>query len=113
MKGFIAGLAFGLAIGVVAVWIAQGKHSGTLEEEPVRVTVVDPDCKDEDGEFKDGVEADDCVEENKLQMVKVYKIGLMDFVLPVAGGFTVVGGFFVFLAARSKREDDPSASAPA
>ena len=105
MKGFIAGLAFGLAIAVVAVWIAQGKHSGTLEEEPVRVTVVDPDCKDEDGDFKDGAEADDCIEENKLQMVKVYKIGLMDFVLPAAGGLSGVGAFFIFLAARGRRED--------
>ena len=111
MKAFIAGLAFGLAIAVVAVWVAQGKHSGTLDEEPVRVTIVDPDCKDEDGDFKDGVEAEDCIEENKLQMVKVYKIGLMDFVLPAAGGLSGVGVLCVFLAARSKREDASSSAA--
>ena len=110
MKSFIAGLAFGLAIAVVAVWVAQGKHSGTLEEEPVRMTIVDPDCKDEDGEFKDGAEAEDCIEEDQLQMVKVYKIGLMDFVLPAAGGLAGVGALFVFLAARSKSKDSPSAA---
>ena len=82
MKPFLAGLTFGLAIGIVAVWIAQGQHSGTLKQEPIKVTVIDADCKDDDGEYTDEFDPDLCIEEDKLQMVDVFKIGLLDFVLP-------------------------------
>lgn len=105
MKTFLAGLTFGLAIGIVAVWIAQGQHSGTLKQEPVKVTVIDADCKDDDGEYTDEFDPDLCIEEDKLQMVDVFKIGLMDFVLPAAGGLAAVGSIFIFLAARAPRDE--------
>ena len=56
IKPLIAGLCFGLAIAVLGVWVAQGKHSATLKEEMVEMTRIseDSDCaKDKSGEFPD------------------------------------------------------------
>ena len=107
MKLFVAGLAFGLAVGVMAVWAAQGKHSATLKEEMVPVTKVsaDSDCaKDADGEYPEDFDPEFCIVTER-EPTKVFKIGLFDFALPAAGGAVGLGGLLIFLAVRERRNE--------
>ena len=106
MKLFVAGLSLGLALGVVAVWIAQGQHSATLHEEMVELTKVssDSDCaKDKEGEYPEDFDPEFCIE-TKREPTKVFKIGLFDFALPAAGVLSVLTATLLFLNARTRRD---------
>lgn len=104
IKPLIAGLCFGLAIAVLGVWVAQGKHSATLKEEMVEMTRIseDSDCaKDKSGEFPDDFDPEFCIETKRVP-TEVFKIGLFDFVLPASGTLAGLGGLLVFLTIRRR-----------
>ena len=98
IKTFLAGLCFGLAVAVLGVWAAQGMHSATLNEEFVETVKVleSEDCNEE------SFDPDFCIEKSR-EGKPVFKIGLFDFALPVAGGLCGSGALLLFLFFRRRK----------
>ena len=96
MKFFLAGACFGLALGVCGIWWAQGQHSATLNEEFIEKVIVI-----EDGDCAEEFDPDFCIERKRVG-TPTFKIGLMDFTLPVVGVLLAITGGLVFLSLRKR-----------
>jgi len=83
-----AWLSFALAVGVLAVWLAQGRPLVTMTERPVTQKVVD--------EFGDTME--------KHSWEPDLRIGLLDVTLPVVAVFGALGTVLLVRARRASRE---------
>lgn len=92
----VALACFVVALGVLVVWLVQGRQLVTLTEQMVKEKVVD--------EFGDT--------ETKVHWKPTLKIGLMDAAGPAMGGTVSVGAVLLWLARRRDRRRAGQAELP-